>query len=325
MKQSLSSDLEIRHSNVLTSARFEYSELQLNLFFFIISKLRKSQDSLIYRLDITELSEVTKTQYHLPHLIESVKGMMKQVFSHNTERGPANFIMLEEVVYLTGTKIIEITLTKTVLPHLFDLKNKFTTLGLQAALRLTSKYSKRIYQLCSQWKDLGKTKKYEIQDLKKMLGLIDEEGNEKLKGYKDFRKVVLDFAVKQINEHTELFITYAPLKEGRSVKYITFTIALQVPKTSTPFSLETPQQDTPSFPPGINPKQYETCVKDLDTFYEIKAPKIRQTILNSADYIKITNHLTFEIQRGMVVIKQSRAGMLLTRLGLHKPAKPQPA
>ena len=310
MNEFPTSDVQIRHSNVLTNARFEYSEVQLDLFFFILSNLRKNQDSLIYRLDIKELSVLTKAQYHLPRLVEAMRGMMKQVFSHNTERGLADFIMLEEVVYLTGTKIIEIKLTKTVLPHLFDLKNKFTSLALQAALRLTSKYSKRIYQLCSQWKDLGETKKYDIQEFKKMLGLIDEEGNEKLKAYKDFRKVVLDLSVNQINEHTDLFITYAPVKEGRSVKYITFTVKQQAVATP-PLDLD----ETPSTLPGLNQGQIDNASKILKEVGIIR-PGLLKIIMASVDHIMTVNRFNFERGRNKGMVKTNAAGLLLKKLGL---------
>ena len=261
MKQPLSTELEIRQSNVLTNARSEYSEIQLDLFFFILSKLRKTQDSLVYRLDIKELSTLTGNQYNMPKLLEATEGMIGRVFTAKTEKGNGQFAMLQGAVYLTGTRIIEIELTRLVLPHLFDLKDNFTSYALAAALRLTSKFAKRIYQLCSQWKDLGETKKYDIEDLKATLGLIDDKGNEKLKVFADFRRTVLDVAVKQINEHTELHISYKLEKEGRSFKNIIFTVK--------PQAVGTPIIDldaTPSILLGVQQRPYENTVKILDEF-----------------------------------------------------------
>ena len=68
MNQAPISDLEVRQSNALTNARFEYSELQLDLFFFMLSKLRKSQESLVYELNIKELSLLTAKKYDFPYL-----------------------------------------------------------------------------------------------------------------------------------------------------------------------------------------------------------------------------------------------------------------
>jgi plasmid replication initiation protein len=314
MKQSLSSDLEVRQSNVLTNARSEYSELQLDLFFFILSKLRKTQDSLVYQLNIKELSSLTGNQYHLPHLMEATEGMIGRVFTAKTERGPGQFAMLQSAVYITGTRIIEIELTRLVLPHLFDLKDNFTSYALAAALRLTSKYGKRIYQLCSQWKDVGETKKYDLQDLKKMLGLIDEKGNEKLKEFTDFRKTVLDVAVKQINEHTELHVSYKLGKVGRSYQNITFTVKPQALAQTIPFDLVATAQDVP----GVQQSHFDNAARILDEL-RITDPKHRATILASAAHVAEVNRYNHDLKTGKVKATRNPGGLLLVRLGLVAP------
>ena len=325
MNQPPTSDVQIRHSNVLTNARFEYSEMQLDLFFFIVSRLRKDDTSLIYQLNIKELSDQTGNTYNLTRLKMATEGMIARVFtSLSAERGEAQFTMLQSAVYPPSGGVIEIMLSQLVLSHLFDLKNKFTSLGLQAALRLSSKYSKRIYQLCSQWKDQAETKKYEIQDLKRILSLIDKEGNGKLKAYKDFRKVVPEPSVKQINEHTELNINYKTEKVGKSYKYITFTIEHQVPKLGPPFILETSLEDTPSTPPGVSQQQYENCAKALDEFFFIKGP-FRQTILANMDFTKTAHRIKNDIITGKRKDVKNPGGLLLTTLGLVKVEIPKSA
>ena len=314
MKQPLTSDLEVRQSNVLTNARSEYSELQLDLFFFILSKLRKTQDSLTYELNIKELSALTGNQYHSPHLMEATEGMIARVFTAKTERGPAQFTMLQSVVYLTGTRVIEIELTKLVLPHLFDLKDNFTSYGLAAALRLTSKYAKRLYPLCSQWKDLGETKKYDLQDLKTMLGLIDDKGNEKLKEFTDFRKTVLDTAVKQINEHTELHVSYKLEKVGRSYKNVVFTVKPQALAQTIPFDLVATAQDLP----GVQQTHYDNAARILDELRIIDA-KHRQTIMASAAHVAEVNRYNHDLKTGKVKATRNAGGLLLVRLGLVTP------
>ena len=325
MKQLLSTGLEIRHSNVLTNARSEYSAIQLDLFFFILYNLRKPaagvevpHDSLVYQLDIKDLSVLTGNRYNLPNLVEATEGMISRVFSAKTEKGPGQFAMLQSAVYLTGTRVIEIELTRLVLPHLFDLKDNFTSYALAAALRLTSKFAKRIYQICSQWKDLGETKKYDIQDLKAMLGLIDDHGNEKLKVFADFRRTVLDVAVKQINEHTELHISYKLEKSGRSFKKISFIVKSQALAHTIPFDLE---PTTPTLP-GVQQHQYERAVKILDEFR--MGAKFRQIILASPDYVMKTNLFRNDMQRDFIKVKSNAAGLLLSHLGLFEP-KQKPA
>lgn len=317
MNQPIVSDLEIRQSNALTNARFEYSELQLDLFFFMLSKLRKTQESLVYQLNIKELSALTNKKYDFPYLWQATEGMMSRVFSITTEKSAKQLSMFQRIEYLTGTGIIEFELTKHILPHLFHLKDNFTSFGLAAALRLSSKYAKRIYQLCSQWKDLGETKKFDIQELKKMLHLVDAKGNEKLKLIKDFRVNVLDISIKQINEHTELQIGYKLEKVGRSFKNIVFTIKPQALAETIPFDLVATAEPLP----GVQQHHYDNAARVLDEL-RITDTKHRQTILTSAAHVAEVNRYNHDLKTGKVKASRNPGGLLLVRLGLVAPKAP---
>jgi plasmid replication initiation protein len=318
MNQPVVSDLEVRQSNALTNARFEYSELQLDLFFFMLSKLRKTQESLVYQLNIKELSALTSKKYHLPYLLLATEGMMSRVFSITTEKSIKQLSMFQRVEYLTGTRIIEFELTRHVLPYLFDLKNNFTSFGLAAALRLTSKYAKRLYPLCSQWKDLGETKKYDLQDLKRMLGLLDAKGNEKLKLFKDFRVNVLDTAVKQINEHTELHTSYKLEKVGRSVKNIVFTVKSQALAETIPFDLVATAEPLP----GVQQHHLDNAARILDEL-RITDAKHRHIILASAAHVAEVNRYNHDLKTGKVKASRNPGGLLLVRLGLVAAKAPK--
>jgi len=318
MNKSLISLLEVRQSNALTNARFEYSELQLDLFFFMLSKLRKTQDSLVYQLNIKELSALTGKQYHLPYLLLATEGMMSRVFTITTEKSVKQLSMFQRIEYLTGTGITEIKLSEDILPHLFHLKDNFTSYGLAAALRLTSKYAKRIYQLCSQWKDIGETKKYDLQDLKKTLGLIDDKGNEKMKQFGQLRSFVLDPAVKQINEHTELHISYKLEKVGRSFKNIVFTVKSQALAETIPFDLVATAQPLP----GVQQSHYDNAARILDEL-RITDAKHRQTILASAAHVAEVNRYNHDLKTGKVKASRNAGGLLLVRLGLVAAKAPK--
>lgn len=314
MNQPIISDLEIRQSNALTNARFEYSELQMDLFFFMLSKLRKTQESLVYQLNIKELSTLTSKKYDFPYLWQATEGMMSRVFSIVTEKSSKQISMFQRIEYMTGTGIVEFELTKHILPHLFHLKDNFTSYGLAAALRLSSKYAKRIYQFCSQWKDLGETKKYEIQEFKKMLSLLDEKGNEKLKLIKDFRVNVLDISVQQINEHTELRISYKLEKVGRSFKNIIFTVKPQALAETIPFDLVATAEPLP----GVQQSHLDNAARILDEL-RITDPKHRQAILSSPAHVADVNRYNHDLKTGKIKPTRNPGGLLLVRLGLVAP------
>jgi plasmid replication initiation protein len=305
--------LEIRQHNALTNARYEYSELQLDLFFFLVSKLRKEQKNTTYELNIRELSELTGKKYNASYLHKATADMGSRVFEVSTEKTYEQLWMFQRVKYLLGQGIIEIKLTEDILPYLFDLKENFTSYELASALRLTSKYAKRIYQLCSQWKDKGETRKYDLQDFKKMLGLLDEKGNGKIKQIGQLREKVLDVAVKQINEHTELHISYSLEKKVRTFKNIVFTVKPQALAETIPFDLVL--NDTA--PAGLQQHQVDNAGRLLAQL-GIITPALVATILSNAAHVAACNKFAHDLKTGKHTKAHSLSGLLLTVLGIKK-------
>jgi plasmid replication initiation protein len=304
-------ELEIRQHNALTNARYEYTELQLDLFFFLVSKLRKDQKSDTYELNIKELSTLTGKKYDLAYLRKATEDMGSRMFEVETPERHVQLWMFRSVEYLKGLGIIEVSLSDKIIPYLFELQSNFTSYGLASALRLTSKYAKRIYPICSQWKDLGETKKHDIQDFKRMLGLLDDKGLDKMPRTSDFRKSVLDIAVKQINEHTELHISYELEKRGKTFKNITFKVKTQALAETIPFDLVATAQDLP----GVQQSHYDNAARVLDEL-RITDAKHRQTILGSAAHVADVNLYNHDLKTGKVKASRNPGGLLLVRLGL---------
>lgn len=309
----MNKELEIRQHNALTNARYEYTELQLDLFFFLISKLRKDQKSDTYELDVKELSALTGKQYHLPYLRKATEDMGSRMFEVETPERHMQLWMFRSVEYVKGTRIIEVTLSDKILPYLFNLQNNFTSYELAAALRLSSKYAKRIYPLCSQWKDKGETKKYDIEEFKKMLGLLDDKGNDKADRISYLKSKVLDIAVKQINEHTELHISYKLEKSGKAFKNIVFTVKPQALAETIPFDLVATAQAVP----GVQQHQVENAGRLLAQL-SITTPALVEQILTSAAHVTACNKFAHDVKTGKHTKAHSMSGLLLTILGLKK-------
>jgi plasmid replication initiation protein len=265
----------------------------------------------VYELNIKDLSLLTGKKYNAAYLHKATSDMGSRVFEVQTETRYRQLWMFQRVDYLLGQGIIEIKLTEDITPYLFDLKENFTSYELASALRLTSKYAKRIYQYCSQWKDQGETKKYDIQDFKHMLGLLDDKGKDKAVRMSDFRESVLDVAVKQINEHTELHISYKLEKRVRTYKNIVFTVKPQALAETIPFDLVATAQPLP----GVQQSHYDNAARILDEL-RITDAKHRQTILTSAAHVAEVNRYNHDLKTGKVKASRNPGGLLLVRLGL---------
>ena len=76
---------------------------------------------------------------------------------------------------------------------------------------MQSEYAIRLYELMMQWQSVGKTNEIAIDDLRKKLGVKPEQYN----AMNNFKARVLDHAVKQINEHTDITVKYEQHKTGK--------------------------------------------------------------------------------------------------------------
>jgi plasmid replication initiation protein len=260
---------------------------------------------------------LTGKRYNAAYLQKATADMGNRVFEVLTENSYEQVWMFRRVKYLMGQGVIEIKLNEDVLPYLFDLKNNFTSYGLAAALRLSSKYAKRIYPLCSQWKDVGETKKYDLLDFKKTLGLLDDKGNEKMKQIKELRERVLDIAVKQINSHTELNISYKLEKQGKAFKSISFTVKTQPLAESIPFDLLTSVAVDTSAQSvtGVSAHQIESAGRLL-THIGIVKPALVHTILSNPTHVTTCNKFAYDLKAGKHTKVHALSGFLLAILGL---------
>jgi hypothetical protein len=109
-------------------------------------------------------------------------------------------------------------------PFLYNVKSKFTTFTLSAALKLKSKHSKRMYEMLSQFKGTG-IFRISVKELKERLALIDlETGKEEYAKFGLFATKVLKVAQVEINCQTDLSFTYNAKKTGRKITDLEFKI-----------------------------------------------------------------------------------------------------
>lgn len=121
-------------------------------------------------------------------------------------------------------------------------EKNFTMLRLESVYSFKKFYTMRIYELLKQWSNTKSVITLSICDLKKHL---DIEENPGYKNYSNIRKYILDPATEEINEKSELTINYKPLKEGRKVIAIEFTIMDQLPAFKNQAISEPAQEPSP--------------------------------------------------------------------------------
>ncbi len=123
---------------------------------------------------------------------------------------------VSSVDYLPGQGELILQFAPRIIPYLSALEANFTPYRLEAVAGMSSIYGIRFYELLMQWNSRG-TREIELLELKRMLAL---EGQ--YPAIKDFKKYVIEPAMRDINEHSDLQASYTQRKSGRVVTHLTF-------------------------------------------------------------------------------------------------------
>ncbi len=121
------------------------------------------------------------------------------------------------ISYVDGAGIVKLRFAPEIVPLITRLEKNFTWYELMQVANLNL-YATRLYELLVCWRSTGKTPVIEINDFRSKVGLIENE----YKAMCDFKKRVLEPAIKQINEHTDITVKVDQHKTGRSITGFSF-------------------------------------------------------------------------------------------------------
>lgn len=126
---------------------------------------------------------------------------------------------VSKIAYVDSAGILELVFAPDVIPLITQLEQSFTSYELKQISSLTSKYAIRLYELLIQWRSIGKTPVFLVDDFRFKLGL----GSDEYKIMSNFKKKVLDAALTQINEKTDIVASYEQHKSGRNITGFSFS------------------------------------------------------------------------------------------------------
>lgn len=227
-------DMEIKQPNAITEARFGFTAVQLDIYFYLLALFKDSDaDNVAYEISVQEMQRLTDRQWNYQQLRTATKDLLYKVIEFDDQDGIfCQTALIASTKYMKGQGKIRITVSEVIRPVLAQIKREYTSFQLYCALAMTSKFAKRIYMLCSQWKGkknsegIAFSQRYLVDEIKHMLDLKDPLGKdpEQFIRWSDFKKYVLDIAVKQINQYTDIKVSYLAHKEGRNYNILQFRI-----------------------------------------------------------------------------------------------------
>ena len=174
---------------------------------------------------------------------------------------------VQRASYSEGGGYVEVMFGNDVIPLITRLSEKYTEYELKQIKDLNSIYALRIFEILMQWNSVGKTPTITIENLRTRLGI--EEHQYKLMS--DFKKRVLDHAIKEINDNTNITATYDQHKDGRTITGFTFKFKI---KTKARNALDSKRDaDTPDMLPSLkmNDKQRVSFAAQLSQMSELSS------------------------------------------------------
>ena len=277
----------IYQHNVITSGRYDYSACMLDILFMVLSGLETGK--LEYTIHIQDIETITGRKWNLKQLREATESIGSRMFEIDTPESLEQIWLFSKVKYLKGTGSFTVKLNDEATPYFFDLKNNFTALQLKSVLNCSSKYAKRLYGIACQWRSVG-SKRFEIEELKKMLGIIDKKGNEQFERISDFKMKVLDIAKTQICENTDIELSYELKKRGREFYWVTLHINSQKFKQmqiefDKPLNIQKFKSKLLSY--GLNEDQAERiATKEKETDFDTLIADLNNKIQNKKVSVK---------------------------------------
>lgn len=177
-------------------------------------------------------------QYNVSHstAYETIKDAADVLFNrqfsfHDRYKGHAAITKarwVNKVTYVKTSGQVVLHLSTEVINLISRLEEQFTRYMLDQVSSFKSKYSIRIYELVLKWASVGKTEKYELDDLRGKLGVEDE-----YKQFSDFKKRVIEAGLKEINtsSKTDITIEVEFFKTGRVVTHAQFKVTEKMIKS----------------------------------------------------------------------------------------------
>lgn len=115
-----------------------------------------------------------------------------------------------------GEGAVTLTWSDDVVKYISQLQSRFTSYKLQNIATLQSTHSIRLYELLVKFADTG-LRAISLDDFKAALGISDKYAQ-----YKILNRDVIKPAVEELNQRSDLIISYDVVKKGRSVTALMF-------------------------------------------------------------------------------------------------------
>lgn len=219
-------------SNRLVEASYRLGLNEQRIILYAICRCREEEKGLFPDLPVTITAESFAKQFpsiDKTNVYRQLKEAMDALYERSVtihDIDPASgharvkkTRWVSEAAYVDGAGNVQVIFTPEVIKYITRLETEFTSYQLEKVGHMTSAHAVRIYELLAQHREIG-NRTLNLKWLRETLQIAADE----YKLTADFIKRVLDVAVDQINKHSDLTVSYKPVKTGRAITDFAFKI-----------------------------------------------------------------------------------------------------
>lgn len=226
--------------NALINASYNLDLVEQRLILLAIVEARESGKGINANDPLTVHAESYINQFGVHRntayqaLKDACDDLFARQFSYQSLSEKGNVInhksrWVSEVAYIDNEAVVRLIFAPAIVPLITRLEEQFTKYEIQQISNLTSAYAVRLYEILITWRSTGKTPLITIYDFRQKIGVLETE----YKRMYDFKKYVLDIALKQVNEHTDINVKVEQHKTGRSITGFSFSFKQKKSATNT--------------------------------------------------------------------------------------------
>ena len=220
--------------NALIEASYSLGTVEQRILLLAILVARESNTTIEMGKELTihasKYSEVFNVDKKAGYeaLKSGVQGLLNANFGYRVKDKVVYSNWVDTIAYIDNKAVIEVIFTTKVVAFISELERRFTSYEISQVASIKNRYAIRLYESLIQYRNTGKLN-ISLKELRLRLGVADDEYYQ----MSMFKKRVLDLAVSQINEHTDITVKYDQVKTGRQITGFKFSFKQKPSKTTT--------------------------------------------------------------------------------------------
>lgn len=223
-KDTLSDDrqqLVVKSNDLIQRTRYDLSLQEQKIVLYVISKIKPTDEELKeYSFTMRELCEMCGIEaigQNFENMWQSIVALNGKTIEFEDNRYRGNPRWIEMPIMDKLTREVRIRFHPLLRPYLIALHENFTQYELSSILVMRSRYSVRMYELLKSYAYLNEIT-FGLEELKEKLQTTGYSD------YKNFRVRVLEKAIEEINEHTDIRVEFKPIRTSRVITHLRFVI-----------------------------------------------------------------------------------------------------